>query len=125
MKRLAWPFVAATLPLLAAAGPAAAAPPDAARLYQTYCVQCHGSKGDGKGINAAHMSTQPRDHSDPKGMRNIPDDELYNAIRGGGLAVNKSVLMPAWSSVFDDTEIHALVGYLRDLCRCGPEGTAP
>jgi cytochrome c oxidase cbb3-type subunit 3 len=123
MSRSKLAYLAAAL-LLGSAVPALAAPPDAARLYETYCVQCHGSRGNGKGINAAHMSTQPRDHSDPKGMGNIPDDELFNAIRGGGISVNKSILMPAWSSVFSDEQIHALVRHLRKLCQCGPDGAS-
>lgn len=91
----------------------------AARLYNTYCVQCHGINKNGKGINSKDMSVQPRDHSDPHGMGDIPDDELYKAIREGGLAVNKSVLMPAWGGVLSDEEIKEMVAYLRHICRCG------
>ena len=45
--------------------------------YQTYCVQCHGLKGNGKGINVADMSTQPRDHTDAKEMATRTDQELF------------------------------------------------
>lgn len=89
------------------------------RMYDTYCVQCHGSKRDGNGINAAHMSVQPRDHTDAESMGDIPDEQLYKAIRDGGLAVDKSVLMPAWSSVLTDDQIQTLVSYLREVCQCG------
>lgn len=90
------------------------------RVYDTYCVQCHGVNRDGNGVNAEYMSTQPRDHGDAKGMRDIPDDQLFEAIRDGGLAVDKSVLMPAWKSVLSDEEIRGLVAYLREVCECGP-----
>lgn len=93
---------------------------EAKRLYDTYCVQCHGVKRNGKGINAAHMSVQPRDHSDPKGMTDIPDKELFTAIADGGLAVDKSVLMPSWKGVLSDQQIHEMVSYLRFVCKCGP-----
>lgn len=93
---------------------------EAKRLYDTYCVQCHGINRDGKGINAAHMSVQPRDHSDAKGMTDIPNKELFTAIRDGGLAVDKSVLMPSWKGVLSDKQIHDMVGYLRMVCKCGP-----
>src|SRR3546814_3148689 len=86
----------------------------AARHYDTYCVQCHGVNRNGRGINSRDMSVQPRDHSDAKGMGGIPDQELFDAIKKGGLAVNKSVLMPAWGGVMSDDEIHDLVAYLRD-----------
>ena len=63
-------------------------------LYQTYCVQCHGVNGDGKGINAPHLSVQPRNHTDRSEMSARTDEDLFKAIKDGGQAVNKSVLMP-------------------------------
>lgn len=91
----------------------------AIRNYDTYCVQCHGINRNGRGINSRDMAVQPRDHSDPKGMGGIPNDELFRVIKEGGLAVNKSVLMPAWGNVMSDEEIRELVGYLRHVCNCG------
>ncbi|TBR14454.1 MAG: cytochrome c [Rugosibacter sp.] len=105
------------------AGKAAAADDQytkAAHNYDTYCVQCHGVNRNGKGLNTRDMPVQPRDHSDPKGMGDIPDDELHKAIKEGGLAVNKSVLMPAWGNVLTDEEIQEMVAYLRHVCQCGP-----
>jgi len=93
----------------------------AAHRYDTYCVQCHGVERNGRGINSRDMSVQPRDHSDAKGMGGIPDQELFDAIKKGGLAVNKSVLMPAWGGVMSDAEIHELVAYLRHVCNCGSD----
>jgi cytochrome c oxidase cbb3-type subunit 3 len=92
-----------------------------AHRYDTYCVQCHGVNRNGRGINSRDMSVQPRDHSDAKGMGGIPDQELFDAIKKGGLAVNKSVLMPAWGGVMNDDEIHELVAYLRHVCNCGSD----
>jgi len=88
-------------------------------LYRTYCWQCHGSQGTGKGINAGdNMSVAPRDHTDAKYMSGRTDAELFKAIKEGGPAVNKSVLMPPWCGVLTDEEIHTLVRYLRELCGC-------
>jgi cytochrome c oxidase cbb3-type subunit 3 len=92
---------------------------DVVRLYDTYCVQCHGLQRNGKGINTPGMSVQPRDHTDAKGMGDIPDEEMFQAIKKGGLAVNKSVLMPAWGGVLSDEQIHQLVRYLQQLCCSG------
>ncbi len=92
----------------------------AALRYNTYCVQCHGINKNGKGINSPDMAVQPRDHSDPKGMGDISDAELFTAIKKGGLAVNKSVLMPPWEGVLTDADIQELVAYLRHVCQCGP-----
>jgi cytochrome c oxidase cbb3-type subunit III len=52
-------------------------------------------------------------------MGDTPDAELFKAIKEGGLAVNKSVLMPAWGGVLTDGEITELVKYLREVCHCG------
>lgn len=91
----------------------------AARNYDTYCIQCHGIDRNGQGLNTKDLSTQPRDHTDPKGMGDISDDELHKAIKEGGLAVNKSILMPTWGGVLTDEEITEMVAYLRHVCQCG------
>ncbi len=90
----------------------------AADNYRTYCVQCHGLEGNGKGINVADMSTQPRDHTDAKEMSARTDEELFKVIREGGQSINKSVLMPPWSSILTDEEINDLVKHLHKLCKC-------
>ena len=87
-------------------------------IYKTYCWQCHGMKGNGMGINIRDMSVQPRDHTDPKEMSSRSDEDLFKAIKLGGRAVEKSVLMPPWEGVLSDDEIHELVRYLRELCQC-------
>ncbi len=86
--------------------------------YNAYCVQCHGLQGNGMGLNVRDMSVQPRDHTDAKAMAGRSDKELFKVIKEGGLAISKSVLMPAWQDVFSDKEINDLVGFLRDLCKC-------
>lgn len=87
-------------------------------IYKTYCWQCHGKQGNGMGINVRDMSVQPRDHTDGKEMSARSDEELFKAIKDGGQAVSKSVLMPPWGGVLSDEEIKGLVGYLRHLCQC-------
>jgi len=90
----------------------------AADNYKTYCVQCHGMEGNGKGINIRDMSVIPRDHTDVKSMSARSDDELFKVIKEGGMSVNKSNLMPPWGATFTDEEIKDLVQHLRMLCKC-------
>jgi cytochrome c oxidase cbb3-type subunit 3 len=85
-------------------------------VYQVYCVQCHGVEGNGRGINAGHISVIPRDHTDTGEMSARTDEELFKAIKFGGKSINKSVLMPAWGRTIADEDIHSLVAYLRGLC---------
>jgi len=86
--------------------------------YRVYCMQCHGMQGNGMGLNIRDMSVQPRDHSDAKSMSSRSDEELFKVIKEGGVAINKSSLMPPWSDTFSDQEIHELVEHLRTLCQC-------
>jgi len=69
------------------------------KLYQRYCIGCHGERGDGRGDNAAHVEPRPRDfttgtfkcRSTPSGS--IPlDADLFNTI-GRGVY---TTAMPAW-----------------------------
>ena len=52
-------------------------------------------------------------------MGDIPNDEIIEVIKKGGLAANKSVLMPAWGGIFSDEEVEQLAAYLRHVCQCG------
>lgn len=103
----------AAVALAASAAKAEEPSAHAVKLYDVYCVQCHGVNRDGNGINSRDMAVKPRDHTDTKGMGDTPDDTLFKAIKGGGLAVSKSVLMPRWETVISDDEIKELVTYLR------------
>lgn len=101
-----------------AAHGAALAAESGAALYKTYCAQCHGILGDGMGVNLRDMSVQPRDHTDTVWMAGRSDEDLFKAVKEGGLALSKSVLMPPWEGALSDDEIHRLVEYMRELCKC-------
>ena len=69
------------------------------KLYQRFCIGCHGEQGDGRGENAIYVDPRPRDftagtfkcRSTPSGA--IPlDADLFNTI-GRGLY---STAMPPW-----------------------------
>ena len=69
------------------------------KLYQRYCIGCHGERGDGRGENAVYVDPRPRDftagtfkcRSTPSGA--IPlDADLFNTI-GRGLY---ATAMPPW-----------------------------
>jgi len=86
--------------------------------YTLYCVQCHGSAGTGKGINAPYLAVAPRNHTSAKDMEPLTDDGIALAIKDGGAAVSKSTQMPSWKSVLTDAEIKDLVAHLRKMCKC-------
>ena len=84
--------------------------------YDTFCVKCHGPSGNGDGPAAATLSTKPRDFADCATMAKISDDTMFNVIKTGGAANGLSKDMQAWSSGFEDGEIHDLVAYVRTFC---------
>ena len=122
MRRLLGQFTALWLACLVLALPVRAGSVE--DNYRLYCVQCHGSNGNGEGINntSGGLSVAPRNHADAAEMSKLTDDELRRAISEGGDAVNKSELMPPWGVTLAANEIDELVAYLRKLCKCnGPK----
>lgn len=86
--------------------------------YQWYCAQCHGLQGKGDGINAAFLTVPPRDHTKADYLETRTDEQLFNAIKLGGVAVGRAPCMPAWGHTLDEGAIHSLVRYIRELCQC-------
>jgi len=86
--------------------------------YKLYCVQCHGTKGVGKGINAPYLAVQPRNHTSAKDMGELTDANVFKAIKEGGISVGKSSQMPPFGAIFTDDEINDLVKKLRGMCKC-------
>lgn len=90
------------------------------QLYRLYCVQCHGTQADGKGLNwsVGGLAVFPMDHTSAAMMSKIDDVQIKEAITRGGDAVGKSELMPGWGEVLSEDQINGLVKYLRTLCKC-------
>jgi cytochrome c oxidase cbb3-type subunit 3 len=88
------------------------------QVYQRYCAQCHGEGGHGDGVNATYLVVPPRDHTKADYIETRSDQQLFNAIKFGGLAVGRAPCMPSWDHTFKDTMIHSLVSYIRELCDC-------
>jgi cytochrome c oxidase cbb3-type subunit 3 len=87
--------------------------------YRFYCAQCHGLKGDGRGINSNETQpVSPRDHTDARAMSKLSDREIISVIKEGGRAVGKSTMMPPFSETLSEKEIIGLKDYMRELCRC-------
>ncbi len=88
--------------------------------YRLYCAQCHGTQGNGQGINntVGGLAVSPRNHTNAMEMSKLSDVAIRLAIAEGGDAVQKSELMPAWEKTLSAQEIDDLVLYLRKLCRC-------
>ena len=88
------------------------------QVYRRYCAQCHGVKGHGDGINAPYLVVPPRDHTKSDYLETRSDQQLFDAIKLGGLAVGRAPCMPSWQHTFGDKTTHSLVNYIRQLCDC-------
>jgi DMSO reductase family type II enzyme heme b subunit len=84
-------------------------------LYDQWCAQCHGEKGDGKGSAADFVVPKPRDFTkgtykfQSTGSGEPPvDTDIIRTIREG----NPSTSMPPWKR-FSDDDLKALVAYLK------------
>lgn len=97
------------------------AQPRAIDNFKWYCIQCHGPRGNGKGVNnspAAKLPVNPRNLTDKRDMAQFSDEDMVRTITHGGGANDLSAIMPPWGNVFTQTEIRALVDHVRKLCRC-------
>ncbi len=99
-------------------------PLEGRKLYVSFCFACHGKFGKGDGPFAPHLPVQPRDHTDDTYMSKKTDQDLFNAISGGGEAFHGSRFMPFWNKTFSEAQIWDLVAYLRFLHRPHIQGDA-
>ena len=116
---------AVLLTLLAVSGSAAAVNPPPAyegrRLYVSYCQLCHGTGGKGDGPLAKAMKISPADLTTT--VRSRSDTILTKIITGEGRQTITgrdrhnllSDAMPEWKDVFSESQVKALIAYLRFL----------
>ena len=87
------------------------------QLYQKYCAQCHGDKGDGEGYATPHLLPRPRDFTTGKfKVRTTPTgalpthQDLVSIIRRGMPYTS----MPAWPDLTDQ-EVSELAYYIKSF----------
>lgn len=107
-------FVASLLALLCLCAPVLAQG-DGERIYQRYCVTCHGEKADGKGPAARLFKPPPADLT----ASTRSDQYKAQIIRSGGGALGRSASMPPWGQELDEKQIGAVVDYLRGVKAAG------
>jgi len=91
------------------------------RLFVSYCQLCHGMDGKGGGplakdmeIDTADLTTTVRSRSDTI-LKKIITGEGRQTITGRDRHNILSDAMPSWKGVFTDSQINALIAYLRFL----------
>ena len=92
---------------------------DTKQLFDFYCAQCHGTEGNGKGVNVTKdFATDPRDFTNKTDMEKRSDDDIMGVIKDGGPSISKSPLMPPWGATLSAAQVDELLGYVRKFCNC-------
>ncbi|OGP07407.1 MAG: hypothetical protein A2048_05820 [Deltaproteobacteria bacterium GWA2_45_12] len=82
---------------------------DGKKLYDTYCIVCHGPEGKGNGTIVPKFPMPPSLHSEK--VKNWPDGRLFHVMTTG------QNLMPAYASQIFPKERWAIAKYVRVLQR--------
>ena len=85
-------------------------PKDGMKLYQQYCLACHGIDGEGDGIMTKLIGIIPIDLTNSNETDRLNNMELVKNILDG-----KGKFMPAWRSILSQSDVEALVSYIRLL----------
>jgi mono/diheme cytochrome c family protein len=101
--------------VLAPLPPSPRGPEPGRTLYQAHCATCHGPGGRGNSWRARLLFLRPGDLASPA-MASLPDRYLGDIVRHGGSALGKPG-MPSFGFVLSDTEIEAVIQYVRSLPR--------
>lgn len=88
-----------------------------ARIYNQYCVSCHGSTGQGDGDRAKNeqLDPRPRVHANGDYMNMIPSMRFFRVIKFGGKSIGFSQIMPQWQHILSDEDIIDVIGHIRSL----------
>lgn len=82
---------------------------DGRKLYDTYCMSCHGEDMNGRGKIAAMLDPLPRDFSKPQFVASY-EERFKDSIRDGV----KGTAMPAWKAIMSDQQIETLIGFIKE-----------
>ena len=80
------------------------------KIYELYCVTCHGKKGKGDGIAAPGLSKRPADHTSDF-VQKQTDGALYWIITEGNNP------MPTYKTTLTEAQRWEVVNYIRTLAK--------
>lgn len=83
-------------------------------LENKYCAGCHDPESTPERVsNYDNLEVKPHSFTDGSWLNQISNDDLVAIIGKGGPALNKSALMPSYSSTISKADIEALISYIR------------
>ena len=105
----------------AAPGPA---PGEGKALYESACMSCHGPDGRGMPRSIVGFDVELPDFTGCSFATPEPDPDWITIVQHGGPVRAFDRRMPAFRGALDETEIQAILGYIRGMCsdRSWPRG---
>jgi mono/diheme cytochrome c family protein len=89
-----------------------------AKVYSDHCVQCHGTKGDGKGQKAAELSVEPGNFTDTRKMQEFTDGDFFWRVTKGRNP------MPGYEDKLTPEQRWQVIDYIRGFARQGNAANA-
>jgi len=84
------------------------------QLNEKYCERCHDPESTPERVsNYDNLEVKPHPFSEGDTLNKMSDADLTAIINQGGLALNRSPLMPPYGYTLSKTEIQALIAYIR------------
>ena len=84
------------------------------QLNDKYCDRCHNPESTVERVsNYDNLEVKPHPFTEGDTLNKISEADLTAIISHGGLALNKSALMPAWGNTLSKSDIEALISYIR------------
>jgi mono/diheme cytochrome c family protein len=78
-------------------------------IFYKYCKACHGNKGNGKTFAANALNPPPKNFTTKKSKKELTEERMIYSVTKG----RKGTAMMPWESNLTQTEIQAVVHYIR------------
>ena len=81
------------------------------KVYEKYCLLCHGEQGKGNGASSGSLNIKPADFTDKARMKAQSDGAIaYKIVVGRGP-------MPSWGPVLQEPEVWNVINYIRTFSK--------
>ena len=78
-------------------------------IFYKHCKACHGYKGNGKTFAANVLNPPPKNFTTEKSKKELTEERMIHSVTRG----RKGTAMMPWESNLTQTEIQAVVHYIR------------
>ena len=87
------------------------------RVFEKYCVWCHGDATPAGPSNRSNVTPTPAVITDGAALNGLSDEYMQNIITLGGSALGKSAMMPPYGETLKENDIRAVIAYARAVAQ--------